>query len=176
MMYGNELIKKLEAEIATLQGALERRVERINNWETDKDDCFISERCESRSLALAQNKIALIKDGGCAWFPEYATLDGTIVRAKWCDTKYGCKLRVEMPNGEVKWTTANTAKGLAKIGLKRVVCKRPAWYAFTSPYSGMLGVYSGDYSLFPSDYNYATGEQATAEPIEVQDFDSATNV
>lgn len=171
MMYGTELINKLEAEITTLQAALDRRAERIANWETDEDDCFISERCESRGISVAKNKIALIKDGGCAWFPEYATLDGQIVKAHWCQTRFGSSLRAEMPDGTVVWTTASTAKGLAKKGLKRVECLRPAWYAYSSPYSGMMGVYCGDYVLFPSDYNYATGEPAKAEPIEIREVE-----
>lgn len=171
MMYGAELIKKLEAEIKTLQEAMDRRAERIANWETDEDDCFISERCESRGVSVNQNKIALIKDGGCAWFSEYATLDGVVVKAHWCNTKYGYSLRAEMPDGSVVWTTATTAKGLAKKGLKMVECLRPAWYAYSSPYSGMMGVYCGDYTLFPSDYNYATGEPATSEPISVREVE-----
>ena len=168
MVYGAELIERLEKEIVTLQEAMNRRAERIANWETDEDDCFISERCESRGIKLAKDKIDLIKDGGCAWFTEYATLDGTIVKARWCNTKYGSSLRVEMPDGKVVWTTAITAKGLAKKGLKKVECKRPAWFAFSSPYSGMLGVYAGSYELFPSDINYATRENADVEPIEVR--------
>ena len=170
MLYGNELIKKLESEIEVMQGALERRAERISNWETDEDDCFISERCESRTISVNRDKIALIKDGGCAWFAEYATLDGVIVSAKWCNTKYGYSLRAEMPDGSVVWTAADTPKGLAKRGLKKVECKRPAWYAFKAPYGGMMGVYCGDYVLFPSDWNYATGEEATSEPLEIRDI------
>ena len=169
MKYGIELINSLEDEIVRMQEALDRRAERIANWETDEDDCFISERVESRTISVNQNKIALIKDGGCAWFAEYATLDGQIIKAKWCDTKYGYKLRAELPDGSVVWTSADTTKGLAKRGIKKVECKRPAWYAFKSPYSGMMGVYAGSYELFPSDWNYATGEAATAEPIEMRD-------
>jgi hypothetical protein len=170
MMYGAALITKLENEITTLQAAIDRRAERIANWDTDEDDCFISERVESRAVQVAKNKIQLIKDGGCAWFTEYATLDGTVVKARWCDTKYGYSLRAEMPDGKVVWTTAHTPKGLAKKGLKKVECKRPAWYAYKTPYSGMMGVYAGDYELFPSNFNYATGEDATVEPIEVRDI------
>lgn len=169
MMYGAALITKLENEITTLQAAIDRRAERIANWETDEDDCFISERVESRGIQIAKNKIQLIKDGGCAWFTEYATLDGTVVKAHWCDTKYGYSLRAEMPDGKVVWTTAHTSKGLAKKGLKKVECKRPAWYAYKTPYGGMMGVYAGSYELFPSNFNYATGKDATVEPIEVRD-------
>lgn len=168
-MYGQELIEILEKEIETLQESISKRWDRINAGWTDLDDCFMSERCESRGIDTAKRKIALIKDGGCAWFSEYATLDGTLVETMWCKTQYGSCLRVEMPNGEVVWTSARTQKGLAKKGLKRVMCKRPAWFRFSSGNSGMLGVYTGDYVLFPSDVNYATGETADSDPIEMVD-------
>lgn len=170
MKYGAELIASLNDEIERMKAAMDRRAERIANWETDEEDCFISERVESRTISVNRDKIRLIEDGGCAWFPEYSTLDGRIVKAKWCNTKFGYSLRAEMPDGKVVWTTADTEKGLAKRGLKKVECKRPAWFAFKSPYSGMMGVYSGDYVIFPSDVNYATGEDAPVEPLEIRDI------
>lgn len=169
MRYGEELVKALEKEIEIMEAAMARRAERIANWETDEDDCFISQRVEERTVSVDKNKIALIKNGGCAWFGEYATLDGTLIRAKWCNTMYGHKLRAEMPDGTVVWTTANTNKGLAKKGLKKVECLRPAWYGYSTPYSGMMGVYCGDYELFPSDYNYATGEPAGDAPVAIRE-------
>lgn len=169
MEYGQKLIDSLTKEIEILQAAIDRRNERIQNWETDEEDCFLSQRVEEQGIQVAKDKINLIREGGCAWFREYATLDGTLVNAKWCNTRFGSSLRAEMPDGSVVWTTSGTAKGLAKRGLKVVECKRPAWFAFRSPYRGMLGVYSGSYELFPSDYNYATGEPAAAEPLEVRE-------
>ena len=169
MKYGEELIRDLEKEIELMRSAIERREERIKNWETDEDDCFISQRNEERTISTNRDKINLIKDGGCAWFLEYATLDGTLVNAKWCNTRYGSSLRVEMPDGSVVWTTSCTTKGLAKRGLKKVECLRPAWFAFRSPYSGMYGVYCGSYELFPSHTNYATGESAGKDPLEIRD-------
>lgn len=168
MKYGAELIESLRKDIETLQASIDNRMQRINDGLTDIDDCFISERCETRGIANAKEKIKLIEDGGCAWFPEYATLDGQLVKARWCNTKYGTSLRAEMPDGSVVWTTATTAKGLAKKGLQCVECLRPAWYAFHSGSSGMFGVYTGDYVLFPSDVNYATGEPADSKPIAVR--------
>lgn len=170
MKYGTELIKALEEEIKMDQKAISDRFDRINNGQTDWDDCFISQRCEERSINVNKDKIALIRDGGCAWFTEYATLDGQVVKARWCDTRYGRSLRAEMPDGSVVWTTAYTSKGLARKGLKMVECLRPAWFTFRSSASGMLGVYSGSYVMFPSDINYATGEMASDEPIEVRDI------
>ena len=170
-VYGEELIKRLERDIEATKSAMRERMERINSMQTDYDDCFISIRCDERGLNLCKDKINLIRDGGCAWFREYATLDGTLVDAKWCSTKYGSSLRVVMPNGEVVWTTSCTAKGLARRGLKKVECKRPAWFAFHSSCGGMLGTYTGSYILFPSDVNYATGEDASDEPLEIRDVD-----
>ena len=169
MKYGQELVKELEQEIAKLQDSVSNRYYRIAAGMTDIDDCFISDRCEQRGIQLAKDKINLINDGGCSWFTEYATLDGQLVNAVWCNTKYGYTLRANMPDGSVVWTTAYTAKGLARKGLKRVECRRPAWYCFKSSNSGMLGVYTGDYVLFPSDVNYATGEDAEDMPLEVRD-------
>ena len=170
MKYGAELIASLEAENKRMMEAINDRIERINDGMTDWDDCFISQRCESRGIQNNNEKIALLKDGGCAWFTEYATLDGTLIKARWCDTRYGSKLRAEMPDGSVVWTTALTEKGLAKKGIKRVLCLRPAWYTFKSSGKGMMGVYTGSYQLFPSDYNYATGEEASDEPIKIEDW------
>ena len=171
MMYGNELIAKLEREIKLMQDSIDDRWDRINKGWTDMDDCFISQRCEERGIANNRDKISLIEDGGCAWFIEYATLDGQIVDAKWCDTAYGYRLRIKMPDDQIVWTSADTEKGLAKRGVKKVECKRPAWFKFSSGNSGMLGVFTGSYVLFPSDVNYATGEDASADPVEVRDFD-----
>ena len=169
MKYGQELIEMLEKEIDNYREVTADRQRRIDAWQTDEDDCFISQRCDEREVNLAKDKIALIKDGGCMWFPEYATLDGTLIKARWCNTKYGYSLRAEMPDGSVVWTTADTKKGLAKKGIKKVMCKRPAWFAFHSSEGGMIGVYTGSYVPFPSDFNYATGEPASVEPVEVED-------
>lgn len=169
MEYGKKLVETLEAQIASYQKAISDRYDRINEGLTDIDDCFISHRCEERGINNARDKIDLIKRGGCAWFAEYATMDGELINAVWCDTRYGYKLRAEMPDGSVVWTSASTPAGLAKRGIKAVECLRPAWYAFKSSQRGMLGVYSGNYVLFPSDVNYATGEPAPAEPLEIRD-------
>lgn len=170
MLYGAELIEKLQREIETMQRSIDDRYERIDAGWTDIDDCFMSQRCEERGIANNLEKIDLINSGGCKWFREYAMLDGQLVRAHWCDTKYGYTLRAEMPDGNVVWTKSDTAKGLAKKGLKKVECKRPAWYKFSSGASGMLGVYTGSYVPFPSDVNYATGERAQDDPIEIRDI------
>jgi hypothetical protein len=171
MLYGKELVKKLEEEIATLRKSISDRYERIDTGLTDMDDCFISQRFEERAIRTAKEKIDLINNGGCDWFVEYATLDNVLVEARWCKTEWGSSLRVKMPDGKVVWTTARTEKGLAKKGLKKVLCLRPAWFKFSSNGTGMFGAYTGDYVTFPSDVNYATGEKASDEPIEIAPYE-----
>lgn len=168
--YGTELIAQLEAEITRMQESIENRMDRINSGLTDMDDCFISQKVESETIATNQQKINLINNGGTAWFLSYATLDGQIVDAMWCNTKYGYKLRVKMPDGEIIWTASDTAKGLAKRGLKKVEILLPAWFSFSTSGSGMAGVMSGSYQLCRSDFNYATGETVT-EPIAIREFE-----
>lgn len=171
MKYGKELVEQLEQEIKRMQESINSRYDRIDAGLTDMDDCFISQKCEDRGISNNREKINLINNGGCLWFTEYATLDNKLINARWCKTQYGYSLRAEMPDGRVIWTTANTQKGLAKKGLKKVECKRPAWYKFSSGgLSGMLGVYAGSYVPFPSDVNYATGEPAGSDPIEIRDI------
>ena len=169
MKYGQELIRQLEEEIQITEKAQANRSQRISNWETDEEDCFLSIRVEEICQRARRDKITLIENGGTAWFPEYATLDGQPVKARWCNTKYGRSLRAEMPTGEVVWTSSSSKKGLEKKGLKRILCKRPAWYCYKTPYTGMMGAYCGSYELFPSNINYATGEDAGVEPLEIRD-------
>ena len=173
MRYGAELVKDLNDEIEILRESINNRYERIEKGWTDMDDCFVSQKFEVRGIDLAKQKIELIKDGGCSWFTEYATLDGQLVKAYWCNTKYGKSLRAVMPDGKVVWTTAMTEKGLAKKGLKMVSCLRPAWFCFRSAGSGMFGAYAGEYVLFPSDVNYATGEESSVEPLEIRPYEHA---
>lgn len=171
MEYGKQLVERLQEEIRLNQKAIRDRWDRINEGLTDMDDCFISHRCEERGIRVCKEKIDLIQNGGTAWFHEYATLDGQLIDAHWCNTRYGTKLRAVMPDGKVIWTESTTKKGLAKRGIKAVECRRPAWFKFSSGYGGMLGVYSGDYVLFPSSVNYATGEDAPVEPLEIREVE-----
>ena len=156
--YGKELVEQLEKEIARLEESISNRWDRINEGMTDMDDCFMSERCEERGIQNNKDKIALINKGGCEWFLEYATLDGKLVDAHWCNTR-----RLTVPSVYSIYDMAeDTVKVLKQLKLKDISL-------FGTSQGGMLGVYTGQYVYFPSDVNYATGEPAGVEPLEIRD-------
>lgn len=171
--YGQELIESLMRKREVIEARIANRRDRIDTWQTDEEDCFISMKVDADALSQIDMKLYLLRNGGTSKFREYATLDGKIVNARWCNTKYGWKLRVVMPNGEVIWTSSDTKNGLAKRGLKQVICTRPAWIRFTTNDTGLNGVMSGYYTEFPSRFNYATGDVASDDPIEMVDYDYA---
>ena len=156
-------VEQLEAQLGRILACKRERAERIARCEVEDSDCFLSMRAEDNQIAKIKARISIIKDGGCAWFVEYATLDGTLCDSSWVNTKYGYKLKVNMPNGEVVLTTAKTKKGLAKKGIKMVNVKRVAWAD-----SGK-GWFT-PYSVYPAKLNRATGEYTDGEPIEIKDY------
>ena len=65
MKYGKELAEIIKAEIKATEEVQKRRNERIANWETDEDDCFLSIRVEEQSLAKCRMQLAILETDGC---------------------------------------------------------------------------------------------------------------
>ena len=164
-MFGEELIRSLQKDIERNHDSIADRERRIMDGRTDMDDCFLSQHNDEFMLRGARQKIALLKSGGLAWFRDYQTLEGFPVKAKWVQGAWGERLRVYMPDGKTVWTSAKTAKGLAKNGLKAVAALRPAWFKIDSQ-----GLGTETWTMFPSDKNYATGKPAGSDPVEVMDW------
>lgn len=147
-------IEMLNARYERTLECIRDRERRIANCEVESTDCFLSARADADRLRTIERQREILENGGLAWLWEYATLDNQLVEARWVDTRYGRKLVAEMPDGSTVWTTAQTAKGLAKKGLKEVRCLRPAWAE--SPRE-----------LWAAKWNRATGEDAAEEPVEI---------
>lgn len=135
-IFGKELVEKLESEIATLK---------CEN--TDAADYHIAVQ-----IAVAEARINLLKKGCVAWFTELMTLEGDLCQSRWCDTRFGTRLEVKKPDGQVIWTIAETKRGLEKRGLKSVQVKRVAWISDTG-------------HEVPCDFNYWTGEEVKGDNI-----------
>jgi len=151
-VYGEELRKAILAERATLVASMERRAERIRNWETDEDDCFISERVEANGIRECDLQLEILKGDGMMDFEGWFDQDGNEVRVRWVHTRYG---------GAYVWNGifASSEKALMKkTGLTKKGIRVPCWTKFSTPYGGMLGVYSGSYEVVRWHTNMVTGE------------------
>ena len=150
-LYGEELRKSIEASKARYLEAIEDRARRIANWETDEDDCFMSQRVEENAICECNMQLEILKGDGCmdweAWF------DGDKeVNCRWVKTRYGSAL---VYNG----VFASSPKAMEKkTGLTRKTIRVPAWTKFCSAGSGLYGVYAGSYQLVCWHTNMVTGE------------------
>ena len=163
-------VEELKAQLDRINEIRRDRAERIANCEVESTDCALSIMADREQADLINAQIEIIENGGTSWFQEYATLDGVLVDGRWVDTRYGYKLVCDMPDGETVWTTANTEKGLARRGLKKVMVRRTAWAKLASNGSSIA---SGCYvKRYPALLNRATGEYSeTFEAIEVKEYD-----
>lgn len=163
-------VDELKAQRKRITEAQRSRAQRIANCEVEEIDCALSVRADRDMLNLIDAQIELLNNGCTAWFEEYATIDGRLVDGRWVDTRYGMKLVCEMPNGETVWTTANTQKGLARRGLKKVMVKRVAWAKLMSNGNSIA---SGCYvKRYPAHLNRLTGEYSEdIAALDVAEFD-----
>ena len=151
-VYGEELRKVIEKQKATLQAAIDNRARRIANWETDEDDCFMSQRAEEQGISECNMQLEILNGDGCMDYEGWFDADGNEVRVRWVDTKYGCRC---VWNG----IFASSEKALMKkTGLTRKTIRVPVWTKFSTPYSGMLGAYCGSYERVRWHTNMVTGE------------------
>lgn len=151
-VYGEELKQQIIAQKERLQAAIDRRAERINNWETDEDDCFVSQRVEANGIRECDLQISILNGDGCMDYEGWFDQDGKEVRVRCVHTRYGWAY---VYNG----VFASSEKALAKkTGLTRRTIRVPVWTKFSTPYGGMLGVYSGSYEMVRWHTNMVTGE------------------
>ena len=149
--YGESLRKIIEARKARNIEAIENRSRRIANWETDEEDCFISQRVEENAIRECDMQLEILKGDGCMDFEAWFDGDKE-VRVRWVRTRYG---------GAYVWNGifASSAKALMKkTGLTRKTIRVPAWTHYETPYSGMMGAYCGSYEVTRWHTNMVTGE------------------
>lgn len=151
-VFGEELRKSILAQKENLQRALDDRARRIANWETDEEDCFLSERVESRGITELNMQLDILNGDGCMDFEGWFDKDGNEVRVRWVNTRYG---------GAFVWNGifASSEKALEKkTGLTRKMIRVPCWTKYSTPYSGLMGAYCGSYNVVRWHTNMVTGE------------------
>lgn len=161
---------EVEATMERTRRVMADRARRIADCEVEATDCALSIMADRETLSLCERQMEILDAGGFAWLPDYRTLDGEEVEWAWVDTRYGRKLVVDMPDGSTVWTTACTAKGLAKRGIKRVRALVPAWARLRSNGSSIA---SGCYvETYPAQLNRATGVYSERpQAVAVEDWD-----
>lgn len=151
-IYGEELRKSVEATKKRMQDAIVRRMERIARWETDDDDCFMSQRVEEQAIAECNMQLSILDGDGMMDFEGWFDADENEVRVRWVHTRYG---GAYVFNG----IFASSEKAMCKkANLHRKVIRVPVWTRFSAGGSGMFGVYCGSYERVRWHTNMVTGE------------------
>lgn len=153
-VYGEELKKSILARKARLQEALRDRADRIARWETDEEDCFLSERVESNGISECNMQLAILETDGTQEWEVIVDENGEEVRTHWFKNKWGSYTIV----GRGVFASSEKAL-LKKTGWKKVPKKVPVWTKFCSGSGGgLLGVYTGSYEIVRWHTNMVTGE------------------
>lgn len=111
-VYGAELAKLIEAEKQRYISAIEDRQRRINNWETDEDDCFMSQRVEERGIHECDMKLEILQGDGTMPFEAVVDQEGNEVGVRWVHTRFG---------------GAYVGRGIFASS-KKALCKKTGWH------------------------------------------------
>lgn len=151
-LYGEALKESILKARAHTVEAMRERAERISNWETDEDDCFMSDRSDQNALSNYDKQLNILEGDGLMDFEAVIDEDGDEVWVKYVNTKYG---GAYVGRG----IFASSIKALCKkTGWHTETIRVPVWTKFCSNGGGMLGVYSGSYERVRWHTNMVTGE------------------
>ena len=153
MKYGEELRKAIEADIANIMAVQERRDERISNWETDEDDCFMSIRVEEQSLANKRMQLEIFESDGLMDYTAIVDANGQEISIHEFKNKWGGWSVV----GNGIFASSKQAL-MKKTGWQEKTIRVPVWTKFVSNGSGLCGVYAGSYKKVRWHTNMVTGE------------------
>ncbi len=156
-LYGKELADSIRASLAHTREVMARRDERIANWETDEDDCFLSIRVEQNAISEYQKQLHILEGDGFGEWRIFVDAEGIEHRIGWFRNKWGGDSYITTVNGQKFF--ASSEKALCKkAGLTEKIVKVPVWTKFCTNGSGLCGVYSGSYEVVRWHTNMVTGE------------------
>lgn len=110
-LYGEELARSIEAEKQRYIAAIEDRQRRINNWETDEDDCFLSQRMEERGIHECNERLKILQGDGTMPYDAVFDQEGNEVSVRWVNTRFG---------------GAYVGRGIFASSIK-ALCKKTGW-------------------------------------------------
>ena len=152
-LYGEELRATILATRKRMEQAISDRRNRINNGETDMDDCFMSQHIEEDAIRECNMQLEILDGDGCWDWNVYVDENGKEVRVHYFVNKWGRDCYVA--NG----VFASSLKALMKkTGIKETTIRVPVWTKFVASGSGMFGVYCGSTQVVRWHTNMVTGE------------------
>lgn len=153
-VFGAELAKEIENDKQRTIEIMNRRDERINNWETDEDDCFLSIHSNQQNISACDMKLEILKGDGTMEIDAIFDENGIEVNVHSFPNKWGGYSLV----GKGIFASSERAL-LKKTGWTTKKIKVPCWVKFCGGAGGgMCAVYSGSYQICRWHTNMVTGE------------------
>lgn len=152
-MYGEELRKSVLAHRQRVIDQIANRQNRIDNCETDYDDCFISIHIDEDALRACDMQLKILDGDGMMDYTTVVDENGNEVRTHWFTNKWG---RDTIVGNGVFASSYNAL--LKKTGWKEKTIRVPAWTKFCTSGTGMAGVMSGRTEVVRWHTNMKTGE------------------
>ena len=139
---------------------ISRMNENMLDCKYDLDDCFVSYALQNTHKSVYNLQLEILRNGGVT-FTGYQDVQGNWLRPITFKNKFGSYTTCykNEAKGITIYSSANTVKGLARKGIKKVRYTAPAWAkvggnAFGQTYP----------RLYEAEYNRCTGIE---EPIKV---------
>lgn len=152
-LYGEELRKSVLEHRQRLIEAMDRRQERIDNCETDYDDCFISIHIEQDGIKACNMQLQILDGDGMMDYSTVVDENGNEVRLHFFTNKWG---RESVVGNGVFASSVNAL--LKKTGWTEKTIRVPAWTKFIASGNGMCGVMNGSTQVVRWHTNMKTGE------------------
>lgn len=152
-VYGEELRKAILQTKERLQAAIDRRWERIDNCETDMDDCFISHHVETDGIRECNMQLEILDSDGTMEIEAIFDENGNEVRVHYFINKWGRESVV----GNGVFASSLSAL-LKKTGWTRKNIRVPVWTKYVCSGRGMAGVMNGCTERVRWHTNMVTGE------------------
>ena len=152
-LFGEELKRSVIADRERIIKRMEDRQRRIDDCETDYDDCFISIHVDENALRECSMRLEILNGDGCMDYDVVVDENGNEVRVHWFENKWG-KTNV-VANGIF---ASSLSALLKKTGWKEKTIRVPAWTKFVGHGTGMCGVMNGGVEVVRWHTNMVTGE------------------
>jgi len=150
-MKKSEWISELESEIEAQKKSQAERQARIDSWQTDIDDCFVSIRMSDINQRLSEARLHIVQNNGLATFDAWFDQEGKEVDVKWVKTKYNKYALVG------RGIFASSERALTKkTGWVMKKIQAPAWAKIVAGGSGMYGAFNSSVSIYRISENKIT--------------------